>query len=216
MDIEHFDALRAGRSIEGCPFNGQSTWLIGTVGRMQVVKDQTLLARAFVRALNLRQACETGCAWSWSATARCALTARPSSMPQASATWPGFRAAQRRGRCHARLDCLRAALAGRGHLQYHPGGHGHGLARDRHRRGRQCRTGEHGPHGRDRPIDRTSTRWRTRSHGWPSAPADRGSHGAAGRARGANAGSACRPWWRPTRTSTTGNSRAPAFDRRKH
>ncbi|MBT9459913.1 MAG: TIGR03088 family PEP-CTERM/XrtA system glycosyltransferase [Burkholderiaceae bacterium] len=42
------------RSIAGCPFGGAEHWLVGTVGRMQTVKDQTGLARAFVRALEQR------------------------------------------------------------------------------------------------------------------------------------------------------------------
>jgi sugar transferase (PEP-CTERM/EpsH1 system associated) len=37
--------------IEGCPFTDPAAWLVGTVGRMQTVKDQTNLAQAFVRAL---------------------------------------------------------------------------------------------------------------------------------------------------------------------
>jgi sugar transferase (PEP-CTERM/EpsH1 system associated) len=37
--------------IEGCPFRGSGLWLVGTVGRMEPVKDQTNLARAFVDAL---------------------------------------------------------------------------------------------------------------------------------------------------------------------
>ncbi len=41
--------------IPGCPFDDRH-WLIGTVGRMQAVKDQTLLVRAFVRALEQRPA----------------------------------------------------------------------------------------------------------------------------------------------------------------
>ena len=40
-------------SIEGCPFRRPEHWLAGTVGRMQTVKDQPLLARAFIRALEL-------------------------------------------------------------------------------------------------------------------------------------------------------------------
>lgn len=39
--------------IPGCPFQGPEHWLVGTVGRMQTVKDQTLLARAFIRALEI-------------------------------------------------------------------------------------------------------------------------------------------------------------------
>ena len=39
--------------IDGCPFGAPGHWLVGTVGRMQGVKNQTLLARAFVRAVQL-------------------------------------------------------------------------------------------------------------------------------------------------------------------
>jgi sugar transferase (PEP-CTERM/EpsH1 system associated) len=44
--------LRPG--IAGCPFGDEDHWLIGTVGRMQTVKDQPMLARAFVRALQVQ------------------------------------------------------------------------------------------------------------------------------------------------------------------
>ena len=67
VDEQRFHRARGrqGRQIEGCPFtsgDGSSTgsakspWLVGTVGRMQGVKDQTLLATAFVRALSLQPA----------------------------------------------------------------------------------------------------------------------------------------------------------------
>jgi glycosyltransferase involved in cell wall biosynthesis len=36
---------------EGCPVDPERHWLVGTVGRMQTVKDQPMLARAFVRLL---------------------------------------------------------------------------------------------------------------------------------------------------------------------
>jgi sugar transferase (PEP-CTERM/EpsH1 system associated) len=42
--------------LPGCPFGGPAHWLIGTVGRMQGVKAPTLLAKAFVRALQLQPA----------------------------------------------------------------------------------------------------------------------------------------------------------------
>ena len=46
-----------GADVTGWPFdNTPQAWVVGTVGRMQGVKDQTLLARAFVRALALRPA----------------------------------------------------------------------------------------------------------------------------------------------------------------
>lgn len=38
--------------IEDCPFQGTDCWLVGTVGRMEEVKDQTNLARAFVAAVD--------------------------------------------------------------------------------------------------------------------------------------------------------------------
>ncbi|MFN3884532.1 MAG: TIGR03088 family PEP-CTERM/XrtA system glycosyltransferase [Rhodocyclaceae bacterium] len=56
VDTERF---RPGESavsptpIIGCPFDRTEHWLIGTVGRMQTVKNQTLLASAFIRALEL-------------------------------------------------------------------------------------------------------------------------------------------------------------------
>jgi sugar transferase (PEP-CTERM/EpsH1 system associated) len=37
--------------IDGCPFDPARHWIVGTVGRMQPVKDQPMLARAFVHAL---------------------------------------------------------------------------------------------------------------------------------------------------------------------
>ena len=42
--------------IDGCPFDPARHWLVGTVGRMQTVKDQPTLARAFVHALELQPA----------------------------------------------------------------------------------------------------------------------------------------------------------------
>lgn len=37
--------------ITGCPFDPRHHWIVGTVGRMQTVKDQPTLARAFIAAL---------------------------------------------------------------------------------------------------------------------------------------------------------------------
>lgn len=54
VDTVAFRRAAHGRSrIEGCPFEDERLWLVGTVGRMERVKDQTNLARAFVRALDL-------------------------------------------------------------------------------------------------------------------------------------------------------------------
>ena len=41
----------ARAAVPECPFEPGRHWLVGTVGRMQAVKDQTTLARAFVQAL---------------------------------------------------------------------------------------------------------------------------------------------------------------------
>lgn len=48
-----FPAPDGPQRIPGCPFDPEQHWLFGTVGRMQEVKDHTMLANAFVRALVL-------------------------------------------------------------------------------------------------------------------------------------------------------------------
>jgi sugar transferase (PEP-CTERM/EpsH1 system associated) len=54
VDTERFRAAPAGpQAIAGSPFDPAQHWLVGTVGRMQAVKDQTMLARAFVQALSM-------------------------------------------------------------------------------------------------------------------------------------------------------------------
>ncbi len=53
VDAVRFHQSECRLPIEGCPFVDSSFWLIGTVGRMQTVKDQRTLVRAFVRALVL-------------------------------------------------------------------------------------------------------------------------------------------------------------------
>lgn len=53
VDTARFVPARGGRAaIDACPFQGAGYWLVGTVGRMEAVKDQTNLARAFVDAIN--------------------------------------------------------------------------------------------------------------------------------------------------------------------
>lgn len=39
--------------IQGSPFADRGLWIVGTVGRMQTVKDQLTLTRAFIRALEI-------------------------------------------------------------------------------------------------------------------------------------------------------------------
>jgi len=48
-----FHPSTSRQDIPGCPFNNADYWLVGTAGRMQAVKDQTNLARAFVHALHI-------------------------------------------------------------------------------------------------------------------------------------------------------------------
>lgn len=57
VDTTRFSPAAAGRlPLDGSPFNAPGLWLAGAVGRMQTVKAQPLLARAFVRALALQPA----------------------------------------------------------------------------------------------------------------------------------------------------------------
>lgn len=54
VDTRRFSPAAGGPlAIAGCPFDPAQHWLIGTVGRMQTVKDQVMLAQAFVQALAL-------------------------------------------------------------------------------------------------------------------------------------------------------------------
>ena len=55
VDTERFLAGSGMRpAIPGCPFGGPDQWLIGTVGRMERIKDPLNLATAFVRALEMQ------------------------------------------------------------------------------------------------------------------------------------------------------------------
>jgi sugar transferase (PEP-CTERM/EpsH1 system associated) len=53
VDAVKFYPASSRLPISDCPFNEDGLWLIGTAGRMQTVKDQTNLARAFVEALKI-------------------------------------------------------------------------------------------------------------------------------------------------------------------
>jgi sugar transferase (PEP-CTERM/EpsH1 system associated) len=53
VDTERFRPAPARRPIAACPFEEDDAWLVGTVGRMDPVKDQATLAQAFVRAIEL-------------------------------------------------------------------------------------------------------------------------------------------------------------------
>lgn len=54
VDTERFRPAQGHERIAGCPFDSRDHWIIGTVGRMQTVKDQRMLAKAFIRALKQR------------------------------------------------------------------------------------------------------------------------------------------------------------------
>ncbi len=57
VDLTRFDRPGATRvAPPGCPFNAPELFVAGTVGRMQTVKAQPLLAQAFVQALQLQPA----------------------------------------------------------------------------------------------------------------------------------------------------------------
>jgi sugar transferase (PEP-CTERM/EpsH1 system associated) len=53
VDAQRFHPAGTRQPIAGCPFDEPAHWIVGTVGRMQTVKDQTTLARAFIRALEM-------------------------------------------------------------------------------------------------------------------------------------------------------------------
>src|SRR5688572_17266826 len=53
VDTQRFRPAGGRAEIPGCPFVDAGLWIIGTVGRMNAVKDQLTLARAFIRALEM-------------------------------------------------------------------------------------------------------------------------------------------------------------------
>jgi sugar transferase (PEP-CTERM/EpsH1 system associated) len=56
VDIQRFQSNRLTHCVatpDGCPFDPAHHWIVGSVGRMQPVKDPLTLARAFVLALEL-------------------------------------------------------------------------------------------------------------------------------------------------------------------
>ena len=53
VDSDRFRPAAVRQAMAGCPFTEPGTFIVGTVGRMQDIKDQANLARAFVRALEL-------------------------------------------------------------------------------------------------------------------------------------------------------------------
>ena len=55
VDAHSFSPSPSGvaHAVPGCPFIPGQHWMVGTVGRLQTVKNQPLLARAFVKLLEL-------------------------------------------------------------------------------------------------------------------------------------------------------------------
>jgi len=53
VDAQRFHPAITRQRIDACPFYESAHWLVGTVGRMQTVKDQTTFASAFIRALEI-------------------------------------------------------------------------------------------------------------------------------------------------------------------
>ena len=53
VDAQRFHPADRRPPIAGCPFNDPEHWIVGTVGRMQTVKNQTDLARAFIEVLRV-------------------------------------------------------------------------------------------------------------------------------------------------------------------
>ena len=56
VDQLRFSPANVRLPIAGCPFTDPGLWLVGTVGRMQTVKAQPVLARAFVAVLQQQPA----------------------------------------------------------------------------------------------------------------------------------------------------------------
>lgn len=52
VDARRFSPSDVRHTIPGCPFTDPGLWVVGTVGRMQSVKAQPMLAHAFVQALH--------------------------------------------------------------------------------------------------------------------------------------------------------------------
>ena len=56
VDAERFSPALQRQPIKGCPFVDANEWILGTVGRMQTVKNQVDLAKAFALAIQMEPA----------------------------------------------------------------------------------------------------------------------------------------------------------------
>ena len=147
VDTTRFSPAAQGPlPIAGCPFNPSQHWLVGTVGRMQPIKDQLMLAQAFLQTLAMAPHLKPRLRLVMVGEGPLRAQAQ-TLLDQAGVGRLGLVAgrAQRRGRHHARLACICIAFLERGHLQYYFGGHGQRLARGCHGRRWQCRFGHSRP-----------------------------------------------------------------------
>jgi len=56
VDTQRFHPSPRREALAGCPFRPGEHWIVGTVGRMDTVKDQVNLAHAFVQAVRMHPA----------------------------------------------------------------------------------------------------------------------------------------------------------------
>jgi glycosyltransferase involved in cell wall biosynthesis len=138
VDIEAFTAPVARVRAADCPFNDPALWICGTVGRMQPVKNQALLARAFVRALadtpSLRSRLRLVIVGDGPSEGEVRTILARAGV--ADLAWLA-RCEDRRRRPAAHVRRVRAPVAGRGDIEHHPRGDGDCVAGDRNRRRRQ-------------------------------------------------------------------------------
>jgi sugar transferase (PEP-CTERM/EpsH1 system associated) len=88
VDCRRFHPVATRHPIAGCPFVDPD-WLLGTVGRMQAVKNQTALAEAFIRVLQASSGIEAPFA---AADDRRRATARERRRPCSNGPgWPNWR-----------------------------------------------------------------------------------------------------------------------------
>ena len=110
---------------------------------MQEVKNQAMLARAFVRAIALQPAaCGRARGYSWLERGRCLADVRRI-LHVAGLMHAGLAARRTRAifrTCCAALDCFVLPSLTRGHLQHHSGGDGERTAGDRDGRGQATRS----------------------------------------------------------------------------
>jgi sugar transferase (PEP-CTERM/EpsH1 system associated) len=120
VDSIRFHPGQPQQTVAGCPFSRPAHWLLGTVGRMQTVKDQPTLARAFIRALEIEPDAQATVAPS--PDRRWPIARRLPTITQRCGgrrTRLAPRRTQRHPRTHAQPGLFCSALAGRRHFQHY-------------------------------------------------------------------------------------------------